>query len=112
VIDGVIVNFLSILANNAVAVPLSPAFPVGELHYVLDHSKACTLLYSSRFTAKAKDVLRSLESEGARSVQGILVEKLLDRPGNHDEVTVDSHQREQKGGLILYTSGTTSRPVC
>lgn len=51
------VTLLAILATDAIAVPLSPAFPTGELQYILDNSGAKVLLASKKYAAKAREVL-------------------------------------------------------
>ena len=50
-------TLLAILGTNAIAVPLSPAFPSGELRYILDQSGALMLATSSKFATKADDVM-------------------------------------------------------
>jgi malonyl-CoA/methylmalonyl-CoA synthetase len=105
-IDFSVVTLLSILGTHSIAVPLSPAFPAHELKYIIDHSQASLMLASNKFDAKAQDVLKlGLETEpklvriqkiiGDSSFAGVV----LGQPSNG------------RGGMMLYTSGTTSRPV-
>lgn len=100
------VTLLSIFACDSIAVPLSASFPANELRYILEDSEAKTLLASERFQDKAKDVLQA-ELQGPPKLH--LIEKGM-RGSGHDEVTLIPLPKT-KGGLMLYTSGTTSRPV-
>lgn len=102
------VTLLAILATDAIAVPLSPAFPTGELQYILDNSGAKVLLASKKYAAKAREVLDA----------GLEIEPVLDIK---EKITVGGRVSEgveleglsqSRGGMMLYTSGTTSRPVC
>jgi malonyl-CoA/methylmalonyl-CoA synthetase len=104
--DFLVVTLLSILGTHSIAVPLSPAFPAHELKYILEHSQASLMLASNKLDAKVQDVLKlGLETEpklvriqkiiGDSSFAGVV----LEQPSNG------------RGGMILYTSGTTSRPV-
>ena len=96
---------LSIFACDSIAVPLSSAFPPTELRYILNNSEAVTLLSSDRFKEKAEDILKEgLEKKPILD----LVEKRLVGNGQ-DEVTLVPLPMT-KGGMMLYTSGTTSRP--
>ena len=100
------VTLLSIFANNAVAVPLCTTFPNHELRYIIDHSEALMLLSSQRFQEKASDVIK----EGTSNKPIVAVEKILD--GNKCAEKIELlHSNTKDGGLMLYTSGTTSRPV-
>ncbi|KAG9604809.1 acetyl-CoA synthetase-like protein, partial [Aureobasidium melanogenum] len=101
-----VVTLLAILGTNAIAVPLSPAFPSGELRYILDQSGALVLAASSKFATKADDVL-----DGELEKKPILSrwEKILEG-GKISEEVVLQDMKEEKGGMMLYTSGTTNRP--
>ncbi|KAK3702939.1 hypothetical protein LTR37_014788 [Vermiconidia calcicola] len=102
-----VVTLLSILASNAIAVPLAPSFPASELRYIINHSEALALLSTVKYKALAADVLR----EGLdRSPLSIDVEKTTQgsQSTNSIELTGDSYTAE--GGMMLYTSGTTARP--
>lgn len=101
-------TLLSILASDAIALPLSPSFPPSELKYILDNSEALALLATEKYKSKAQQVLDT----------GLLKEPFF---AIHEKVKagvsltepVDFHDiRDGKGGLMLYTSGTTDRPVC
>ena len=100
-------TLLSILANKAIAVPLSPGFPDSELRYILENSEAMMLLSSSKYESKAKAVLdnqltkKPIFETVAKKIGG----DVSDRRVYFEESTTPS------GGMMLYTSGTTSRPV-
>ena len=99
-------TLLSIFACDSIAVPLSSSFPASELRYILDNSEAATLLASEMFKEQAEMVLK----EGMdRKPTLNLVDKKLAGDG-HDEVQL-VQLPITKGGMMLYTSGTTSRPV-
>ncbi|KAK5076245.1 hypothetical protein LTR64_006277 [Lithohypha guttulata] len=101
-----VVTFLSILAHDAIALPLSHGFPSSEIRYILEDSKAKFFLSTEKFEDKARDVLKehiSLKPKlevlpkietGAQSAENV---KFRDKDLRH-------------GGFMLYTSGTTNRP--
>lgn len=101
------VTLLAILAARAIAVPLSPAFPALELQYILDHSQSSLLLSSAKFTSKAKEVLAT--HLAAKPTH-------LELPKHQGGSIFDAVELEGKdpgsAGMMLYTSGTTNRPVC
>ena len=105
-IDFSIVTLLSILGTHSIAVPLSPAFPAHELKYIIDHSEASLLLASSKLDAKTQDLLKAgLETE-PRLV------RIPKKMGDSSFTGVSLVGPEDgRGGMMLYTSGTTSRPV-
>ncbi|CAG8975589.1 hypothetical protein HYALB_00006796 [Hymenoscyphus albidus] len=101
-----VVTLLSILGSQAIALPLSPAFPPHELQYIMDHSRASMLLSSKKFEEKAKQVLNEGLVAAPKLVQ---LEKRLGGNESGEEVVLDGPS-EGKGGMMLYTSGTTNRP--
>ncbi|KAI9842049.1 MAG: hypothetical protein M1838_003309 [Thelocarpon superellum] len=102
-----VVTLLSILGADGIAVPLSPTFPAKELRYVLNHSGASMLLSTIRYHEQAQMVIQ----EG---VKGEVLLKIIDKSTEDDGPTpVEMHWEEPTqvdGGLMLYTSGTTSQP--
>ncbi|KAK7537582.1 hypothetical protein IWX49DRAFT_606410 [Phyllosticta citricarpa] len=100
-----VVTLLSILANGAIAVPMSPAFPVHELQYIVNQSGALMLLASGKFQAISQDVLRDGLEHTPISVE---VEKRFQDSQTYDRVELEV--ADPKGGMMLYTSGTTNRP--
>ncbi|KAL9016845.1 MAG: hypothetical protein Q9185_005843 [Variospora sp. 1 TL-2023] len=101
-----VVTLLSILGSNSIAVPLCSSFPASELRYILDNSEAMMLLSSVKFQKKAEEVL----TEGLHTVPILsMVEKKLHGNQSPEDVQLEA-QQDNKSGLMLYTSGTTSRP--
>lgn len=97
---------LAIFASDAIALPLSPAFPTGELKYILDNSQAKMLLVTEKYSDKAMEVLREgLEHDPIFNVRT----KLQGTSG--EPVTLKDLEQPSAGGMMLYTSGTTNRPV-
>jgi len=72
----------------------------------MDQSQASILLSSSKFGEKAQEVIRS-GLEGKPKM--ISVAKKLNED-KYTKVTLADPQSDD-GGMMLYTSGTTSRPV-
>ena len=65
------------------------------------------LLSSAKFKEKAEEVVKEgLEKSPTLSI----MEKRLEGSGSKEGVKLEGEQ-ESKGGMMLYTSGTTSRPV-
>ncbi|KAF1990407.1 acetyl-CoA synthetase-like protein [Aulographum hederae CBS 113979] len=101
-----VVTLLSVLASHAIAVPLSPAFPASELRYVLDQSEAMMLLSSAKFQDKSDEVVKEgLENRPITAA----IEKALEGDKSREAVTLEG-PADGRGGVMLYTSGTTSRP--
>ena len=86
--------------------PLSPAFPIPELQYVLDHSEASLLVSSTKFLSKADQVLSSGLATPPKRIE------LLKHQGGaeHEAVPLEDADASD-AGMMLYTSGTTNRPV-
>ena len=95
------------ISSNSIALPLSSSFPVSELRYILDNSEAFMLLTSAKFRSKADDVIK----EGLEKTP-ILSQLQKHLGGNTagDKVQLPDHKNDL-AGMMLYTSGTTSRPV-
>ena len=102
------VTLLSILSTHSVALPLSPAFPAKELQYVIDNSRACMVLSTPKFRGKADEVMDlKLESQPMH----VRLEKHVKSEDRVNEKVVLEGPLEGEGGMMLYTSGTTNRPV-
>jgi malonyl-CoA/methylmalonyl-CoA synthetase len=101
-----VVTLLAILGANSIALPLSPAFPAHELQYIMNQSQASMMLSSKRFHGKAEEVL---SSELVGKPVHMRLEKKLDM-ASHIKVTLEG-PNDGEGGMMLYTSGTTDRPV-
>ena len=101
-------TFLSILAHEAIALPLSQGFPASELRYIIENSEAAILLSTTKFQSKADEVLK--EDINHKPILAT-VEKLEAGAKSNGSISLDL-EHTGKGGFMLYTSGTTSRPVC
>lgn len=105
-----VVQLLAILASNAIALPLAPSFPPSELRYNINHAQPRLLVASSQYENQARQVLE----DGLDTVPA-LVQSRPEELGNDNAPTGQEYQLEDivtpLGGLMLYTSGTTSRPV-
>lgn len=100
-------TLLAIIGARSIAIPLCPTFPVSEMKYIVEQSQASILLASSLFEAKALSLIKSCQDIKPRF---ILLEK---KAGGSVYEKVILEESEDSGcGLILYTSGTTNRPVC
>jgi malonyl-CoA/methylmalonyl-CoA synthetase len=102
----IVVTLLSIFANNSIAVPLCTTFPNHELRYIIDHSEAILLLSSEKFQDKAQDVVK----EGIQNKPIVAVEKITEGNKSVESIKLED-VGDDAGGMMLYTSGTTSRPV-
>ncbi|KAM3083967.1 hypothetical protein ACMFMG_001926 [Clarireedia jacksonii] len=100
-----VVTLLSIFGTHSIALPLSPAFPAHELQYIMDQSQASMLLSSAKFADKAQEVFKTGLQGSPKHVS---LEKKLENL-EYDKVTLEG-PTEGKGGMMLYTSGTTNRP--
>ncbi|KAL6235107.1 hypothetical protein BDW75DRAFT_210588 [Aspergillus navahoensis] len=101
-----VVMLLSILASDAIAVPLSTAFPIHELKYIMNNSQAGMLLATERYGVMAGKI-----TEGGLNRQPILDlrGKITAGASGFGAVELKGVDGEN-GGMMLYTSGTTSRP--
>ncbi|KAL7793228.1 acetyl-CoA synthetase-like protein [Trichoderma ceciliae] len=103
-----VVALLAILAARSIAVPLSPAFPVPELEYVLNHSEVSLLVSSPKFASKAQQVLAAdLASKPAHLELPKHTESAV---AAREQVPFEDNARPGQAGLMLYTSGTTNKP--
>lgn len=99
---------LSIFASDAIALPLSPAFPTGELQYILDNSSAKVLIATEKYAEKAGQVLKTgLKQEPMFEIR----RNPLEGAAGDETVQLKDLDQPSSGGLMLYTSGTTNRPV-
>ncbi|KAL9107919.1 MAG: hypothetical protein Q9227_007241 [Pyrenula ochraceoflavens] len=101
-----VVTFLSILAHEAIALPLSQGFPASELRYIIENSEAAIFLSTNKFRSKADEVVKE---EIKHKPILATVEKIEAGAKPDQEVKLDL-DHTGKGGFMLYTSGTTSRP--
>ena len=101
-------TLLSILGSNSIAVPLSSGFPASELRYILDNSEALMLLSSAKFKDKAQEVVK--EGLEKKPILDMVEKRQGGDGGSSEHVRLEGIQ-ENQAGMMLYTSGTTSRPV-
>lgn len=102
-------TLLSIFSTNSVALPLAPSFPASELKYIMENSGAMMLLSSVEFQSKAKEVIGALVD---RPPIWITVPKRPSNyPGSPTHCVNFDGVRNVASGMMLYTSGTTNRPV-
>lgn len=105
-LTGDLVTLLSILGAHSIALPLSPAFPSHELQYILEQSQASLLLSSAKFEGKALEVLNEGLETNPKLVK---IEKKMSG-AEHVKIVLEGPS-DGEGGVMLYTSGTTNRPV-
>lgn len=101
-------TLLAILGSNSIAVPLSSGFPASELRYILDNSEALMLLSSTKFKDKAQEVVK--EGLEKKPILDMVQKRQGGEGGSSEHVQLEGI-RENQAGMMLYTSGTTSRPV-
>lgn len=101
-------TFLAVLAHEAVALPISHSFPASEIRYLLENSEAKLVLSAPQFAAKADQVLK--EGISYQPVLSITVDSERGS-GEEDEDILVNGASSGQGGFMLYTSGTTSKPV-
>ncbi|KAL3485590.1 hypothetical protein BJX62DRAFT_37117 [Aspergillus germanicus] len=101
-----IVILLSILASDAIAVPLSTSFPVSELKYIMDDSQSGVLVSNPMWLEKMEALLRS----GLNQSVAFDMWAGIDMGASHVESVELNGLDGGHGGLMLYTSGTTNRP--
>ncbi|KAF9770287.1 hypothetical protein IL306_012189 [Fusarium sp. DS 682] len=102
-----VVTLLAILACNAIAVPLAPSFPAPELRYIINNSQALALISSAKYAAKAEEVL----TEGLDNTPLFYgIKGTREASTNEKDVELREFSSEPRGGMMLFTSGTTARP--
>jgi len=98
---GATVTLLGVFAKGAVAVPLCTTHPDGEWRYAVEQSGAGTVVVSDMFSDR-------VEALGWTDK----VVRIQKHVGDRETDKVGIEGSVEGGGLMLYTSGTTSRPVC
>ncbi|KAJ5300381.1 uncharacterized protein N7443_005383 [Penicillium atrosanguineum] len=101
-----VVTMLAIFASDAIALPLSPSFPIGELQYILDNSEAKMLLATEKYADKAEQVLKA----GLQRDPLFDIRHKLKEGAQNESVQLENLKQPASGGMMLYTSGTTNRP--
>ncbi|KAL5043437.1 hypothetical protein BDW71DRAFT_188054 [Aspergillus fruticulosus] len=101
-----VVMLFSILASDAIAVPLSTVFPIHELKYILNNSQAGMLLATEPYRDMAEKIVEEgLDRQPILDVRGKIIVGASGF-GAIELVGLDG----ENGGMMLYTSGTTNRP--
>ncbi|KAJ5707871.1 hypothetical protein N7488_007672 [Penicillium malachiteum] len=100
-----VVTILAIFASDAIALPLSPSFPVSELQYILDNAQAKVLLSTEKYADKAGQILEA----GLNQEPLFDILRKIEVGAATESVQLDS-LKQPSGGMMLYTSGTTNRP--
>ncbi|KAJ6151704.1 hypothetical protein N7470_006832 [Penicillium chermesinum] len=101
-----VVTLLAIFASDAIALPLSPAFPVSELQYILDNSQAKLLLATEKYAEKATQIVNA----GLKREPLLNIRRKIHAGANPEPVELEDMNQSSSGGMMLYTSGTTNRP--
>ncbi|KAJ5109475.1 hypothetical protein N7456_006150 [Penicillium angulare] len=101
-----VVTLLAIFASDAIALPLSPAFPIGELQYIMDNSQAKMLLATEKYADKAQQILKA----GLNQDPLFDIRRKIEKGAGTESIQLDSLKQPSSGGMMLYTSGTTNRP--
>lgn len=101
------VTLLSIFGSNAIAVPLAYSFPTSELGYIVENSQASILLSYAKDEKRTEGLVR----EGLKR---LIIGTGFDRKQTEGDFSLPVKLEtihQVSSGLMLYTSGTTSRPV-
>lgn len=88
--------------------PLAPGLPAAELQHVLHDSSASVLLASPALLKRASEVIEGLHPKPVLRV----VESQRTTAISKDLRPLLKEDADVSAALMLYTSGTTSRPVC
>ncbi|KAJ6084612.1 AMP-dependent synthetase/ligase [Penicillium sp. IBT 16267x] len=100
-----VVTLLAVFASDAIALPLSPSFPIGELQYIMDNSQAKVLLATEKYADKASQILKA----GLELDPWFDIRRKIEVGADSESVQLDS-RGQTSSGMMLYTSGTTNRP--
>lgn len=95
-----LVSLWGIWLAGGIAVPMGLMYPIAELAYVLELSQATALLVSDEYEDKGQQAIDS------RKVWLHALPKTHTKQKNTQLPAIDPNQ----GALMLFTSGTTSRP--
>ena len=116
------VSYLAITTGNMVVVPLDKALPSGEIENLVKISKADAVIYENKYSDifnKLKEDNTTLKTfinmDWVKETKGILSYKKLVEEGkelikNGNEVYNKINIDNEKMSILLFTSGTTSKP--
>lgn len=97
--------------SHCTAMPLATMHPAAELIHYLEDSRCATVITTSQYKGRLEEAMQSVATPPKLVVldeDGLVGEGVREKlPA---EVSVPSMPSEQDGCLILYTSGTTSKP--
>lgn len=116
------VSYLAITTGNMVVVPLDKALPSGEIENLVKISKADAVIYENKYS----DIFNKLKEDNTtlktfinmdlvKETKGILSYKKLVEKGKelikngneaYNKINIDN----EKMSILLFTSGTTSKP--
>ncbi|KAL4882381.1 hypothetical protein BJY04DRAFT_186971 [Aspergillus karnatakaensis] len=105
-----VVTLLAIMASGAVAVPLKHDLPQLDWKYIMDNSQASMLLHSGKYKEKVQKLVDEGGLTGNVKVEYVEGDGSSDLPKDTVVLGDLSPKHEDQGGLMLYTSGTTSQP--
>ena len=117
------VSYLAITTGNMVVVPLDKALPSGEIENLVKISKADAVIYENKYS----DIFNKLKEDNnttlktfinmdlVKETKGVLSYKKLVKEGkelikNGNEVYEKIKIDNEKMSILLFTSGTTSKP--
>lgn len=87
---------------------MSPSFALAESRYIIEHCRPDLMLSTDVFGEKAQEIVEAVRQDGPKVPLSI---KESIQSGAKPLEDVSFAPVPNKGGLMLYTSGTTSRPV-
>ena len=117
------VSYLAITTGNMVVVPLDKALPSGEIENLVKISKADAVIYENKYS----DIFNKLKEDNnttlktfinmdlVKETKGVLSYKKLVKEGkelikngneDYNNINIDN----EKMSILLFTSGTTSKP--
>ncbi len=110
----VLETYMALMKLGAVVVPLNVRLAPSELHYIIDHSDASSMILASDFEPSIRQIMRDLPKVKKYFVCGgeaptdmISVEDTYaGQPDEEPRIEI----REEDIACILYTAGTTGRP--
>ena len=112
--NEVLETYLALMKLGAVIVPLNVRLAARELHYILDHSEATSLIISGEFVAPIRAIMGDLPKveryvlSGEEPVPDMIWLEEISRGESDLDPTVEIEERDII--CMLYTAGTTGRP--
>lgn len=95
-----VLGLLAIWRAGGIAVPLQPAHPLAELHYIIENAGCEIVLAAPALVTSAQGLV------GPENVHPIGLETSMTR----QEMPAAFTPEDDDGALIIYTSGTTRKP--